>query len=220
MTYRLVAFDFDGTLADSFPFFLSTLGTLADQYRFKRVEAHEVDTLRGWDARRILVHVGLPLWKVPRVGVTFKALMAANAGNIPLFDGVRDMLGHLAQQGIALAVVTSNSTENVRHILGDETAALVHHYACGATLHGKQQKLQRLLHDTGIPPHLALYVGDEVRDATAARAAGMAFGAVSWGYTKPEALAAEQPQALFATMDDIVVLCCSGQKQTAHGAGA
>jgi phosphoglycolate phosphatase len=32
MKYRLIVFDFDGTLADSFPFFVSVVNTLADRF--------------------------------------------------------------------------------------------------------------------------------------------------------------------------------------------
>jgi hypothetical protein len=35
-TYKLAIFDFDGTLADSFPFFLSVFNTIADRHGFKR----------------------------------------------------------------------------------------------------------------------------------------------------------------------------------------
>lgn len=37
MKYKLVIFDFDGTLADSFPFFLSTVNDLANEYNFKKI---------------------------------------------------------------------------------------------------------------------------------------------------------------------------------------
>ena len=43
----------------------------------------------------------------------------------------------------------------------------------------------------------AIYVGDELRDADAARAVGIAFGAVTWGYATPEVLRARRPDRLF-----------------------
>ncbi len=49
MKYKLAIFDFDGTLADSFPWFLSVFNTVADRYRFKRVEQHEGPALRGYN---------------------------------------------------------------------------------------------------------------------------------------------------------------------------
>ncbi len=43
----LVVLDFDGTLADSFGWFCSVLNGVADRYRFRRVEAHEVEELQA-----------------------------------------------------------------------------------------------------------------------------------------------------------------------------
>ena len=40
MRYNLVIFDFDGTLANSLPWFSRVLNEVADRYRFKRVAAH------------------------------------------------------------------------------------------------------------------------------------------------------------------------------------
>ena len=67
MKYELVIFDFDGTLADTFPWFLQVVNTLADAHKFKRVEAHEVETLRGYDARMVIKHLGIRWWKMPLV---------------------------------------------------------------------------------------------------------------------------------------------------------
>jgi len=38
------------------------------------------------------------------------------------------------------------------------------------------------LHATGIVPARTIYIGDQTTDAEAARGAGVAFGAVAWGY--------------------------------------
>ncbi|HVL76167.1 MAG TPA: HAD hydrolase-like protein, partial [Noviherbaspirillum sp.] len=124
MRYRLAVFDFDGTLADSFAFFLDTLDTLADEHGFRKLDRSQLDILRTLDARAVLKHVGLPLWKAPRVGAHYKRLMAAQAHRIPLFDGTDGMLRQLAAQGAALAILSSNSEENVRTVLGPELGGL------------------------------------------------------------------------------------------------
>jgi len=46
MTYRLAIFDFAGTLADSFPFFLSVFNQIADQHGFRRIDVTQVERLR------------------------------------------------------------------------------------------------------------------------------------------------------------------------------
>ena len=45
-------FDFDGTLADTFPWFLSAVTRLADKHGFNKIEAGELETLRGYSARQ------------------------------------------------------------------------------------------------------------------------------------------------------------------------
>ena len=47
--YGLVVFDFDGTLADSFPWFCGVLNEVAARYRFRQVGTEEIETLRGMD---------------------------------------------------------------------------------------------------------------------------------------------------------------------------
>jgi phosphoglycolate phosphatase len=46
-------------------------------------------------------------------------------------------------------------------------------------------------------------IGDEIRDLNAAKAARMAFGAVTWGLTRPEALQAGGADVVFKDMADI-----------------
>ena len=46
MSYRLAIFDFDGTLADSFPFFVAVFNQVADQHAFNRIHPEELDALR------------------------------------------------------------------------------------------------------------------------------------------------------------------------------
>lgn len=204
MRYRLAIFDFDGTLADSFPWFLVVMNRLADEHGFRRIEEHEVETLRGRSARQMVEHLGVPAWKLPRIGRDFRRYMAQDIARIALFPGVDRLLRGLADQGIRTAVVTSNSIDNVRQILGPDNAALIQHYACGVSIFGKRAKLRGVLRSSGIAAAEAISIGDEIRDLEAARAEGIAFGAVSWGYTNPEALQAHAPEETFSTVDEIL----------------
>lgn len=204
MKYRLAIFDFDGTLADSFPWFVRTSNEMADRYGFRRIETHELPTLRGYDARRMIAHVGMPMWKLPLIARHVRRRMAAEIGEIALFPGVGEMLRGLHDAGIGIAVVTSNSEANVRRVLGEANAALVRHYGCGASMFGKRPKIRQVLRAAGVAPHAALSIGDEIRDIHASRAERVPFGAVAWGYTTLESLRAHSPELIFSTMDQIV----------------
>jgi phosphoglycolate phosphatase len=55
-----------------------------------------------------------------------------------------------------------------------------------------------------VEPDKVISIGDEVRDIEAARAVGIACGAVCWGYAAPAALRALAPDHVFERMDEVV----------------
>jgi phosphoglycolate phosphatase len=202
--YTLAIFDFDGTLAVTLPWSLSAVNRMAETHGFHRIEAGELETLRGYNARQIMGHLGVPAWKLPRIGIDMRRLMAEDIRQIRLFDGVGAMLQGLSDRRVALAIVTSNADDNVRHVLGADHAALIRYYACGAPLLGKRGKLRSVLKKSGVRPAEAIFIGDEIRDIEAARAEGIPFGAVAWGYTHVEALEAYAPAEVFADVGEVV----------------
>jgi phosphoglycolate phosphatase len=196
----------DGTLADSFPWFASVFNQVADRYRFKRIDDAEREALRALGSREILKYLGVPAWKLPLIARHFRARKAADLHRVTLFDGADRLLRRLSAGGVATAIVSSDCEANVRCVLGPENAALIRWYACSASIFGKPAKIRRVLRRSGVAPADAIVIGDEVRDAEAAARTGIAFGAVSWGYAKPAALAAHAPVKLFTTLDEIADL--------------
>ena len=197
MRHKLIIFDFDGTLADTFPSFVHVFDEAADKYGFNRLDRAQHHTLRGADARQIMAHHAIPLWKVPAIARFMRAGLAADIDNIKLFAGVAQALRSLSAQGVVLTIVSSNSLGNVRAVLGLELAALFSHLECGASLFGKLAKVRKVLAATGIAPQDTMLIGDEIRDAKAAADAGVDFGAVAWGFNHVEALAACAPRQVF-----------------------
>jgi phosphoglycolate phosphatase len=202
MPPALVIFDLDGTLSDSFPWFLRNLNGVADTFGFRRVGAHEVEPLRRAGTREILAALEVPLWRLPTIARYMRRQKAAHIADIPLFPGVDAMLRTLRDRGIRLALVTSDHESNARAALR-ESAALFADLACGASIFGKAAKFRGVLRRTGVAPAQALAVGDEVRDIEAARAAGIACAAVTWGYAAPDALRAMKPDMVFETVEEI-----------------
>ncbi len=203
MKYRLFIFDFDGTLSDSFPWFTGALNIVAGELGFRKVEGHEVETLRRCGPREVIKYLGIPFWKIPLIAWRLRRLMARDLHRISLFEGAADLLRHLSSRGATLALVTSNSRENVRCLLGPEVSSLISYYECGTSTFGKSARLRRVLRRSGISCSEAIYVGDEIRDLESARRVGIAFGAVSWGYGDAESLKMSSPTEVFATLQDI-----------------
>jgi phosphoglycolate phosphatase len=203
--YDLALFDFDGTLADSFPWFVGVMGEVAERFKFRRIDPSEHDAVRRLDARQFLRHVGLPLWKVPLVAAHVRKLQAEQIASISPFPGVHDLFRQLVEAGIAIGVLTSNAEANVRTVLGPAASALVTHFDCDASLFGKARKIRSVLRRTKVDPARTILIGDEARDIDAARAAGIASGAVAWGYADIDALRTREPTEVFLTIEEIAV---------------
>jgi len=203
MKYQLAIFDSDGTLADTLPWMRSVFNELALTHGFKQVDPEDYERMRDLHGRELLTALELPLWKMPRVMRDLRVRMEAPAGGFAPFPGIAGALQQLFDRGLRLGVVSSNSRANVENVLGSSIAGLIHHYDCGASIFGKASKIKAVVRRSGIDPRKAIYVGDEVRDAEAARKAGIAFGAVSWGFHRVETLLAHDPQEFFGTPSEL-----------------
>jgi phosphoglycolate phosphatase len=203
--YKLIIFDFDGTLADSFSWHLRVINDIAVKYRFRRIEENEVETLRSYDARQAIAYVGLRMWKLPLIQRHMRKRMKCEIDQITLFPGIDRLLQALNAKGVALAIVTSNSFANVHRVLGPKNAALIQHYACGASIFGKRAKLRKVLRTCGIRPDEVLFISDEIRDLHESRAEKIPFGAVAWGFNSIELLKRNSPDELFASIDEILL---------------
>lgn len=200
MKYDLVAFDFDGTLADTFPWFTGVLDSLADRFRFHRPTADEKHAMRDLEAHDILKLLGVPLWKAPIIVAYARRKMFEDNPGLHLFDGIAQALAQIGAGGAKLAVVSSNSLENVRRTLGPEAAALIDTFECGIDIFGKSAKLRRLAKRACKSGGRVIFIGDELRDIDAARAAGVEAGAVGWGYNRAAALIAHRPDRFFESV--------------------
>ena len=194
--YSLAIFDFDGTLADSFPWFIASLDQTADHFGLNRVNPDEIDSLREMSSRDALNHLRVPMLKLPAITLYMHNLFAEGMHDIPLFPDASDMLFALHQAGVKLALVSSNAEANVRHVLGP-AASIVDHYACGASLWGKAQKFGAVMRTLRVSPAHAIAIGDEIRDIDAARQAGVSVGVTTFGYNSRHALERRSPDFLF-----------------------
>jgi phosphoglycolate phosphatase len=85
MKYRLVIFDFDGTLADSFPWFLSIMNDVADKFEFERTAPEAVAELRKLGSKEVLKRLNVAWLKLPLIARHSRKLKAAEAGRINFF---------------------------------------------------------------------------------------------------------------------------------------
>jgi pyrophosphatase PpaX len=193
--WPVVLFDFDGTLADTLALILASYRhTLAD------LEPHVSDQeIRSWIGRTLVDTLES---RHPGRG---EALVARyRAHNLAHHDdllepvpGLDLLLSDLLAVGTAVAVVSSKLGETVRRgmaVAGLPEVEVV--VGLGETMEHKPHPAPLLegARRLGVAPEevsaeTCVYVGDAWVDVAAARAAGMASVAVTWGAGSPEELA-------------------------------
>ena len=187
---RAVLFDLDGTLADTAPDLAAALNRLLKAERrpekpFAQLRRHASFGALG------LVRAGfgddLGEAESERLVGRFLALYQEHLfEHARLFPGVRQTLRTLRQKDVRWGVVTNKSgglaEPLLRHLgIFDDADCLVY----GDTTARKKPSPLPLLHaarQLGLDARDCVYVGDSLRDVTAARNAGMPVLAVSYGY--------------------------------------
>ena len=200
--YRLAIFDFDGTLADSLPWFRASFHDMVARFNLTPVPAEEMEGLRGLSAREIMARLNVSTWQLPAIVSDMRKRKLAAASEISLFKGIPAMLTDLQRLGVKAAIVSSDSEASVRQVLGP-AASLITRFDCGAALFGKHWKFRRVARKLGVKPSETICIGDEIRDIEAAGAAGMDSGAVAWGYALPAALQAAGATYLFKSIEEM-----------------
>lgn len=187
---RAVLFDLDGTLADTAP----DLAGAANRMRQRRgLPPLPVERLRPVASAGARGMIGVAL-NVGPGDPAFEALreefLAEYAAALDvesrLFEGVPELLARLDGAGLPWGVVTNKAkrfTGPVLEALGlAERAAVV--IAGDTTPHAKPhpEPLLEACRRLAMPPGGAVYVGDDLRDIQAARAARMPCVAAAYGY--------------------------------------
>ena len=191
--YRLLVWDFDGTLADSMRAGLDLYNRLAPELGVKPVA--DPAAARAMSHRQFMRSHGIRFWRLPRLVRRFQAAAAAEADKLRLFPGLAAVLADLRGRGVRHGVLSSNSEGNIRRALAANGVENLFAFVVGCPrLFGKGRALRRLLRADGTDRRHVLYVGDEVRDLEAARGAGVDAAAVTWGFHAEPVLRAAGPE--------------------------
>ena len=205
MAFKLVVWDFDGTLADSMPTALGIFNRLAVEMGAKPLS--DLAAARNTSMRQMLRQQGFSLWRLPRLVRKYHAAAAEEADQLKLAAGLPDTLAAMAGSGVRLGVLSSNREDNIRRCLRANGAEGHFAFVVGyPRLFGKAKALKRIIRAERLTRADVLYVGDELRDVEAAKKAGVTVAAVTWGFNTPELLRTGAPDYMVSDAADLAKL--------------
>ncbi|SCY10636.1 HAD-IIIA family hydrolase [Alkaliphilus peptidifermentans] len=179
---KYIIFDFDGTLVDSMEIGITAINKLAEKYKFKKLKHEEVEHLRGLSIPEISKYVNFPIYKIPIVAVEFYSLYKNLMKDLVLFDDMKESLEKLKKKGYELAIISSNSENNIREFLRNQGVRGIREVICSSNIFGKDKMIKRFLKEYKLKKSEVIYVGDEHRDIVACKATGIKIIWVSWGF--------------------------------------
>jgi phosphoglycolate phosphatase len=203
MNYRLILFDFDGTLADSQAESIRIFQEIGPKLGLKPFV--DLEAARQMPTREALKKIGVTFWKLPKVVRAYQAAAAARAGELKLHAGIFETLNQLHSAGVRLAVLSSNREDNIRKCLAANNVEHLFEFVVGhPQLFGKARAIRKIYRRLRMERQLFLYVGDETRDIEAAHAAKIPVVAVGWGFHTLELLGRYQPTFTVQAPQDLI----------------
>ena len=205
MTIKVIIFDFDGTVADTFDALLTISNNLASEFGYAPTKPEEISQIKDLTTREIIQRSGVPVYKIPFL--LRKVISELNSKIHVLYpvEGMKAALFELKQQGNKLGIITSNDRENVQIFLQNNGLLELFNFIYGGTrIFGKSRVINSFLHQANLLPEEVIYVGDETRDIEAAKKSKIRIIAVSWGFNSRKILKQQKPDFLIEHPQQLV----------------
>jgi phosphoglycolate phosphatase len=196
--YRLLVFDWDGTLADSTAIIAAALQAACRDVGEPVPDNLSARFVIGLGLGDALAHVApaLPIERHPELSARYRHHYLSRDAQIPLFDGVPALLDDLRAEGFMLAVATGKTRIGLdRALAGNALAGRFHATRCADEGRPKPHPdmLLHLMATLDVAAGETLMIGDTTHDLELARAAGVDAVAVAYGAHEPAGLAAAGP---------------------------
>jgi phosphoglycolate phosphatase len=191
--YKAVLFDLDGTLLDSAPDLVASLNRVRQSEGMAPLPVNDMSPFASKGALGLL-KAGMPEADPDQLEAWRLLFLEHYAQNSyresRLYEGIPELLDYLAGAAIPWGVVT-NKIESLTHpiIEAANLASSIGCVVCGDTLAESKPHPAPVLyacHALAADPADSLFVGDDIRDIQAGRAAGTHTAAVHYGYGSNE----------------------------------
>ncbi len=207
--YKLVIFDWDGTLMDSEARIVEAIQYAAREVGLPVLDDEASASIIGLSLTRAIerLYPRAQAEQVARMAQAYSRYFLHEASTpMQPFEGAEALLKALKEKGVRLAIATGKSRKGLDRILPE--SGLAPYFDVTRTPEEAASKpdplmLTQILEETGVPVEAALMVGDTTFDMEMARNVGMDRVAVSFGVHDHAALDVYAPLAHFHHLDEL-----------------
>lgn len=200
-----IIFDFDGTMVNSETATISIASPVISKYLGRQVSSEEMDNLKGkvWKKE-------LQKWfpgNHEEVHMEIVRSWEKTKPDIRAYNGVSEILDIINENNVPMAVASSRKSSHLIEMIGKLSWDKYFETIVGqddTTSHKPEpDPLILAAKRLGKRSTECIYIGDQVWDIRASKAAGMISGVALWGDGKQDVLMNEKPDFIFHSPTDI-----------------
>jgi len=207
MRYRLIVFDWDGTVIDSPAAIAECIRASCGELGLEVPDRERASHVIGMGMQDLMraVAPALPAERYPEFIAAYRRHFLACEQSLQVFPGMRDLIAGLSS-GSILGIATAKSRRGLERAL-DATGLRPHFRAsrCADETHPKPHPamLLEILDELSLSPEEALMIGDTSHDLEMARAAGVDALAVTYGAHREATLRACTSLGCFSSVNQL-----------------
>ena len=207
--YKLVIFDWDGTLMDSVDRIVSSMQSAAKIVGLAIPSNNAAKQIIGLSIPEALktLFAGITDEQIETMRLQYKyEYLEGDTTPTPLFDYALNLLTQLKQESKLLAVATGKGREGLNRVLQvSETSAFFHTTRCAGEMPSKPdpEMINIILAELDIAPHEAIMIGDTSHDLKMAQNAGVDSIGVTFGVHNKQVLEQYAPKATVDSLSEL-----------------
>ena len=203
--YKLIAFDFDGTLFESLSQSLVAFRKTVSPYVGHMLSKAEIEATYGLNEEGMVRRMAHDNWE-PALADFYAEYERMHEEITEPFEGVREMLDDLAARGAILAMITGKGEVTCRISLEKlRMADRFETVLCGEVNEpNKHKRLAELMERYGLAKDEIVYVGDSTKDVDACNWAGVRCLSAAWQKdARRDVLEAINPGWVFDSIEEL-----------------
>lgn len=214
--YRCCIFDLDGTLINTLKALTRTINLTLEQFGLEAVDEEHTkqfvgDGYRNFVKRALIYRGDEDCVHLEAASAAYQCFFQENClYQIDAYDGMRELLAWLKEQGIRIAVLSNKGNEqtvlNIETVFGKGYFDLITGEREGVARKPDPAGVYYTMETLGVRPEECLYLGDTNTDMRTGLAAGLDTVGVTWGFRDREELESFHPRYIADDPRDVIAI--------------